>query len=127
MANQGQIFHRGTVQFTAAESIAANLLVTRTTADNTVGLCGAEGFPVAINATGSTIASGAVGEFQLLTTGDRVLAVSSGTITRADFVKAAASGQVAPEAGVTTLTANTIGQADTTVSGSGNFYFWFGK
>ena len=127
MANQGQIFHRGTVQFTTSEAIAANLLVTRTTGDNVVSLCGASGFPVAINATGSTIASGAVGEFQLLTTGDRVLAVSSATITRGDFVKAAAAGQVAPEAGVTTLTANTIGQADTSVTDSGNFYFWFGK
>ena len=122
--NQGQIFHRGTVQFTAAESIAANLLVTRTTAADTVGLCGSAGSPIAINATGSTIPSGAVGEFQLLTVGDRVLGVSNGTITVADFVKAAASGQVAPAAGVTTRHADTFGQADSTISGSGNFFFW---
>lgn len=122
--NQGQIFHLGTVEFTAAESIAANLLVTRTTATDTVGLCGASGTPIAVNASGATIASGARGTFQLLSVGDRVLGVSSATITVADMVKCAASGQVAPEASVAVRTANSFGQADSTVSGSGNFYFW---
>ena len=123
MASQGQIFLRGTSPFLAGEAIAANLLVTFTTVANTVGLCGASGVPLGINATNATIASGAIGDVQILAMGDRVLSVSSATITKGDFVKGAAAGQVAPEASVAVRTANTIGIAETSVTGSGLF-FW---
>lgn len=45
------------------------------------------------------------------------------TITAADFIKPGAAGAVAPEAGVTTRTADTVGQAETTGTGAAA-QFW---
>lgn len=48
---------------------------------------------------------------------------TTATITAADFVKPGADGAVAPEAGVTTRTADTVGQAITTGTGAAA-QFW---
>lgn len=123
MADQGQIFLRGTRPFTASESIAVNLLVELHTTEGQVSLCPAAGCPIGVNSSGATISSGAVGDIQLLTVGDRVYGISSASINAGEYVKAAASGQVAPESSVAVKTADTLGVAETTVSGSGGF-FW---
>lgn len=124
MADQGQIFLRGTRPFTASESIAVNLLVELHTSAGQVSLCPASGCPIGVNSSGATISSAAVGDIQLLTTGDRVYGISSAAIAIGDYVKAAASGQVAPESPVTTRTADTIGVAETATSGSAEGFFF---
>ena len=116
MSLQG--FNQGPLTYKAANAIATNLLVTLTTTAGSVDVCGASGVPVGI--ADGAVASGAYGNF--LPVEGRVQVVSSATIAAGDFVKAAAAGQVAPEATVTTRTAATIGQAETAVSGSGTFW-----
>ena len=98
--------------------IATNLLVTLTSTAGTVGLCGAAGVPVGV--ADGAVASAAYGTFRPMR--GRIQVVSTATITAGDFVKAGASGQVAPEASVAVRTANTIGQAETGVTGSGKFW-----
>jgi hypothetical protein len=121
-ALQGETYLRGTVPLTASESIAVDLLIEDHTTVGQVSLCPAAGCPLGINKTGATIASGAVGDVQLLSVGDTFRGISSATITVGDYVKAAASGQVAPEASVAVRTANTIGVALSTTSGSAAVY-----
>lgn len=110
MALVGVECARGTINRLAAEAIAPNLLVTNTATGNSMGLCGASGIPIGISY--DTIASAAFGDVSLITGGDRHLCIASDTIAIGDMVKPAAAGQVAPEAGVTTATAFTIGKAE---------------
>lgn len=121
MAIDGVIHSKGQRRFTASEAIGANLLVTLHTVAEQVALCGASGNPVAV--AYDAIASGAAGDVQLLAKGDRAFVKCSAAIAIGDFVKAAAAGKVAPEAGTTTLTAFTIGQAETATSTDGDA-FW---
>ena len=108
---------------TASNAIGANLLVTLTATAGVVDLCGASGYPVGIAdaPAGGNIPAATEGTFFPLKR--RVLVIASAAINPGDFCKAAAAGQVAPEATVTTLTAATIGQAETAASGAGvGFY-----
>lgn len=122
MALQGVIHARGTRNLTASEIIAANLLVELGTTAGQINLhpAGGRAWAVAYDA----IASGAVGEVQLLTPGDVVYSLASATIAVGDYLKAAASGQVAPEASPTTWTADTIGQAEEAASGAAVGFHW---
>lgn len=99
----------------AAEAIAANLLVQRSTTAGSVGLCGASGLPA--GATQEAFANAAQCTFYRPF--GSALVTASAAIAAGDFVKAAASGKVAPEATVTTRTAATIGIAITAASGDG--------
>lgn len=115
MASQSVSHIRGTVSKTASENISANTLVECHTTAGQVSLCPAAGCPVAV--AYDAVSSGSVGDFQLLTPGDVMEVTSSGTVTIGDYVAAAASGQVVSESA--TRSANTIGVAESTVSGSG--------
>jgi len=117
MSNQG--FNSGPLTYLTGAQIAANLLVTLTATAGTVGLCGASGIPVGV-AT-DLVTSGAYGTFQPMR--GRILVTASAQVVAGNFVKAAASGQVAPESSATTRTAATIGQAETAANGQGNT-FW---
>ena len=116
MSNQG--FNEGPLTYLAAAQIAANLLVTLTATAGSVGLCGASGFPVGVST--DLIANAAYGAFQPMK--GRILVTASASITAGNFVKAAANGQVAPEASAATRTAFTIGQAETGASQNGTFW-----
>lgn len=102
----------------AAAAIGANLLVTRSTVAGKVDLCGASGLAV-----GSTQEATASGD---LCTYFRPIGTAwvtcSAAIAIGDMVKPAASGKVAPEATVTTITAATIGQALTATSTDGDTF-----
>jgi hypothetical protein len=123
MANelQGTSQLRGTYNAVASEAIAANLLVEDHTVAGQLSLCPASGCPSGI--AYYAIASGAAGDVYVFVPGDVVKAVSSATIAIGDYVKPAASGQVAPEATATTRTEFTIGVALSAVTDSGAFYF----
>jgi hypothetical protein len=122
MALQGVIHNRGTVEATASEAIAVNLLVEDHTTAGQVSLCPADGCPMGVAYL--AVDSGAVGTFQLLSVGDTVLSKGSASIAVGDYLKPAASGQVAPEAGTTTKTSSTIGVALSTCSGTGVAFLW---
>lgn len=103
---------------TAAGAIAANLLVQRTTVAGKVDVCGASGLPA-----GSVQEAFASGDTVLFYRPvGMALVTASAAIAIGDFVKAAASGKVAPEATVTTRTAATIGIALTAASGDGSTF-----
>jgi hypothetical protein len=106
MSNQG-FSQDGPLTYLAGAPIATNLLVTLTGTAGTVVLCGAAGFPVGI--ADGAVASGAYGSFKVMRGRVQVF----GTAAAGDFVKAGAAGVVVAEAGVTTRTGNTIGQAET--------------
>lgn len=118
---QGTSQLRGTYSAIASEAIAANLLVEDHTVAGQVSLCPASGCPSGV--AYYAIASGARGDVYPLVPGDVIKAVSSATIAVGDYVKPAASGQVAPETTATTKTAFTIGVALSAVTDSGDFYF----
>jgi|ERR1035437_1867248 hypothetical protein len=113
MSVQG--FNSGPLTYLAGVLIGDGLLATLTGTAGTVGLCGAAGVPVGI-ADGS-IASGAYGCFRPLRGRVRVY----GTIAAGNFCKAGINGTVVVEAGATTRTANTIGQAETAATAG---FFW---
>jgi hypothetical protein len=96
------------------------LLVTYYT-DGTIVVCGVGG--VAIGYVVDDYAPGAAMTiypiFAALCEGTASAAINVG-----DFIKSAASGQIAPEATVTTKTLNTIGQAFSAASGSGIRFLW---
>ena len=123
MANelQGTSSVRGTYSAIASEAIAANLLVEDHTVVGQISLCPASGCPSGI--AYYAIASAARGDVHIIAPGDIVKAVSSATIAAGDYVKPAASGQVAPESTATTKTEFTIGVALSAVTDSGAFYF----
>jgi hypothetical protein len=105
----------------AAASLGANLLVTIDTAGK-AALCGASGIP--LGSVQDAWASGALAT--IWPTCGRHKLTASAAIAIGDFVKAAASGKVAPEAIVTTATAFTIGQADSAASADGDaVYVYF--
>jgi hypothetical protein len=112
---------RGTFQATASENIAVNLLVEDHTTAGQVSLCPASGCPAGV--AYDAVTSGAAGAFQLLAPGDIVRAIASDTISAGDYVKPAASGQVAPEATATTKTEFTIGVALSASTVGVAFYF----
>lgn len=117
MSLQG--FNSGPLTYLAGAPIATNLLATLTSTAGTAGLCGASGVPCGV--ADGPIASGAYGNFMPMR--GRIQVVSAGSVTAGDFVKAAANGQVAPEAGVTTRTAATLGIAETAGETQTNI-FW---
>lgn len=124
MAMEGVIHSHGAIRLTASAEIAANLLACYHTTAAQAALAGVSATnQVASLITYELVASGAVGDFYPLASGDRVLAKSSAAIAIGDLCKGAASGLVAPEADVDTLTAETIGQALSATSGSGEL-FW---
>lgn len=124
MAMEGVKHIRGAVRATAAAEIAANTLacVGVTAGTMNVAAASASG-PVATHITYDLVASGAVGDFFPLSSGDEILVKSSAAITCGDLCKGAASGEVAPEADIDTLTAGTIGTALSDGAGSSGL-FW---
>ena len=124
MAMEGVKHIRGAVRATASTNIAANLLACVGTTAGTMGLAGVSASaPVATHITYDAVASGAEGDFYPLSSGDEILVKSSAAITCGDLCKGAASGEVAPEADIDTLTANTIGTAISDGAGSSGL-FW---
>lgn len=121
MALVGVETARGTVNRLAAVAIGPNLLVQTATVGNSMILCPVEGVPTGISY--DTIANGAYGDVSLIAKGDRHLCTASAAVAIGDMVKAAAAGQVAPEAVVTTATAFTIGVAESAASGVGVLFF----
>ena len=122
MANQGVVHIRGTQVFTASEAIAVNLLVEPHTVAGQVSLCPANGCAVAV--AYEAVASGALGDFQIITKGDLVYSLSSASIAAGDYVMPAASGQLAPETSVTTKTAFTCGVALSACTGAAAGVYW---
>jgi len=122
MASQGVKHIRGSERKTASETIAANLLVECHTTAGQVSLCPSAGVPLGV--AYDAIASGAVGDIQVITPGDIVQSKGSTTIAVGDYLVAAASGEVAPESPVTTRTANTIGVAEEACSGAAALFRW---
>jgi len=124
MAMEGVNHIRGAVRATASTNIAANCLACVGVTAGTMGLAtvSATG-PVATHIAYDAVASAAVGDFFPLSSGDIVLVKSSAAITCGDLCKGAASGEVAPEADIDTLTAATIGTALSDGAGSSGL-FW---
>lgn len=124
MAMEGVIHSHGAIRLTASAEIAANLLACYHTTEGQAAVAGISASnPVANLITYDTVASGAVGDFFPLASGDRILAKAGGVIAAGDLVKGAASGKVVVEADIDTLTAGTIGVAITAASGD-NVLFW---
>ena len=122
MANQGVVHIRGTQRATASENIAVNLLVEPHTVAGQVSLCPANGCAVAV--AYEAVASGAAGDFQIITKGDVVYSLSSAAIAIGDYLMPAASGQIAPESVVTTKTEFTCGVALSATSGAATGVYW---
>ncbi len=122
MANQGVVHIRGTQRATASENIAVNLLVEPHTTVGQVSLCPANGCAVAV--AYEAVASGAAGDFQIITKGDVVYSLSSASIAAGDYVMPAASGQLAPESSVTTKTEFTCGVALSACTGAAAGVYW---
>lgn len=124
MAMEGVIHSHGAIRLTASAEIAANCLACYHTVAGQAAVAGVSASnPVANLITYDLVASGAVGDFYPLASGDRVLVKSSASIAIGDLCKGAASGEVAPEADIDTLTAATIGVAVTAGAGSSGL-FW---
>lgn len=124
MAMEGVILSHGAIRLTASAEIAANLLACYHTVAGQAAVAGVSASnPVANLITFDTVASGAVGDFFPLASGDRVLVKASAQIAIGDLCKGAASGKVAPEADIDTLTAATIGVAITAAAGDDSL-FW---
>lgn len=122
MASQGVSHIRGTVNRVASENIAVNLLVEPHTTADQVSLAPASGCPIAV--AYEAVASGARGDFQLIVPGDIVKSKGSTTIAAGDYLKAAASGEIAPEASVAVRTAATIGVAEEACAGAAVAFLW---
>lgn len=101
----------------AAASLNANTLVTIDTS-GLVAACGASGLPV--GSIQEAFASGATVNY--FRTRGRHAVTASAAIAIGDFLKAASSGKVAPEASVGTRTAATIGIAITAASNDGDVF-----
>lgn len=124
MAMEGVIHSHGAIRLTASAEIAANLLACYHTTAGQAAVAGISASnPVANLITYELVANGAEGDFYPLASGDRILAKSSTAIAIGDLVKGGATGLVAVEADVDTLTAETIGVALSATSGTGEL-FW---
>lgn len=109
----------GPLSYNATAAFATeNLLAMLDTAGG-VTPCGAGLIPAGVCPSAHAINTTAT----VYPTRGRALVIASAQIAAGDMVKAAAAGQVAPEANVVVATAFTIGVAETAAAGQGSS-FW---